>query len=149
MISLTWKALDPFELEANDAIAWPWIMAREDLGAGATYLKLKAKGEWSPMKGLSNCGPDGLTGQTFLDDRLFVADCPLGALIGRIGGSSASLKAATPAADSGETKAFAVGAYALIKLPKDAAGPLYLGFNTPFRPLRLVSLNVEISVGNG
>jgi hypothetical protein len=148
MISLTWKPLTPFTLPASDAIAWPWIMACEDLGVTSTYLKLKATGKWQPMEGLSSCGPDGLTGQTFLDDRLFVTDCPLGALIGRIGGSSASLKVPTPTADSGETKAFAVGAYALVKLPKETAGPLYLGFNTPFRPLSLESLSVDMAIGS-
>lgn len=100
------------------------------------------------MEGLSSCEPDGLTGQSFPDDRLFVTDCPLGALIGRIGGSSAGLKVPAPATDAGETKPFPVGAYAVVKIPEKTAGPLYLGFNILSRPLRLESLEVEIAIGS-
>jgi hypothetical protein len=92
----------------------------------------------TPMSGLPECGPDGLVGQTFPADRLFVSDCAVGALLGRIGGSSASLKGgAAPASQGGESKPdpaaakaddgpsnpFPVGSHTVIKLPADAIGP--------------------------
>jgi hypothetical protein len=147
MITLTWTPISIFKLSQQDVVA-PWLMAQEDLGAATTYLKLKAKGNWTAMAGLPPCGPDGLIGQSFSDDRLLVTDCSVGALIGRIGGSSASLKSATTVADSGEGKPFPIGVHALLKLPEKFVGPLYLGFNILLRPMKLESLEVEILGGS-
>jgi hypothetical protein len=143
MLNLTWKLLSTFKLGAESVVK-PWFVALEDFGAATAYLKLKADGKWTPMTGLSACGPDGLTGQSFDDNRLLVSDCAVGALIGRIGGSSASLKAAAPAVDSGEVKPFAVGTNAVLKLPTNVIGPLYLGFNILLRPVAVDSLTVDI-----
>ena len=149
MISLTWNAIGKFRLGKEEpGVVAPWLLALEDLGAATTYLKLKAKGKWIPMAGLSACGPDGLTGQSFDDTRLLVADCPVGALIGRIGGSSASLKTLTPSVDAGEGKPFPIGCYALLKLPVNVVGPLFIGFNIVLRPMPLESLEVEIIGGS-
>lgn len=146
MISLTWKRIDTFIVPERDVVE-PWLMALEDFGAATTYLKLISKGAWTAMAGLAECGPDGLIGQSFPDDRMVVTDCAVGALIGRIGGSSASLKAQNPPADSGEVKPFPVGRHAVLKLPDKFVGPLYLGFNVLFRPMKLKSLEVEIIGG--
>jgi hypothetical protein len=147
MVTLTWNPIHTYVLPEKD-IAEPWLMALEDLGAATTYLKLKAKGEWVAMPGLPSCGPDGIVGQAFPDDRLVVTDCAVGALIGRIGGSSASLKAPSPPADSGEAKPLPVGHHAVLKLPEKFVGPLYLGFNVLLRPLKLKFLEVEIIGGS-
>jgi hypothetical protein len=148
MISLTWTRLgtSAFTVAAGPVDA-PWLVAHEDLIGAMTHLKLKARGAWTPLAGLPECGPDGLMGQSFPEDRLLLKDCPLGALIGRIGGSSATLKVTEVAADSGEGKPFAIGCHAVIKLPDKVVGPLYLGFNVPVRPLVLKSLEVEIFAG--
>ena len=149
MINLTWNAIGvPFELAADSVIATPWIMVCEDLGSATTHLKLKATGNWVPMSGLSSCGPDGLAGQSFSDDNLLLTDCPVGALIGRIGGSSASLKTLTPAVDAGEGKPLPVGSQTVLKLPDKFVGPLYLGFNILFRPVKVGSLRVQIEGGS-
>jgi hypothetical protein len=42
---------------------------------------------------LAACGPDGFAGLSLPADRVVLPDAPPGALIGRFGGSSASLKA--------------------------------------------------------
>lgn len=149
MITLNWTTIDTFKQTPQEIIS-PWIMAKVDLGAATTYLMLVTKkGKWTALAGLPNCEADGLTGQSFPDDRLLMADCAVGALIGRIGGSSASLKAAAPATDSGESKPFAVGRFTIVKLPANAVGPLYLGFNILFRPIKIVEdLEVDISVSS-
>jgi hypothetical protein len=147
MITLTWASIATFKLPKRDIVE-PWLPALEDIGAATTYLKFKATGKWTAMAGLSPCGPDGLVGQSFPDDRLIVTDCAVGALIGRIGGSSATLKGALAAADAGEAKSFPVGSYTVIKLPEKVIGPLYLGFNVLLRPLKLESLDVEIFGGS-
>lgn len=126
----------------------PWIVALDSLPADATHLRLVAtKGEWTPLAGLGSCGPNGLLTSALDDARLIVTDCPAGALIGRVGGSSASLKSPAVDAAAGESKPFPVGSHAVMKLPAGALGPLFLGFNMMFRPFSLVSLEVEIHVG--
>ncbi len=146
MTSLTWTTLKTFTLP-QQAVAVPWLMALENFGRVTNYLKLTAKGQWTPMSGFAACGPDGLTGQTFPEDRLLVTDCPVGALIGRIGGSSASLKTPNPVVEAGEGKPFPVGSFTILKLPDKAVGPLFLGFNVLFRPVDLTSLEVTIEGG--
>jgi len=119
-------------------------MALEQFGV-ATHLKFVVTGRWVAMAGLDPCGPDGIYTSAVPDDRLMLAECAAGALIGRVGGSSATVKfAATASADS---KPFAVGSYAVVKLPDAAVGPLFLGFNILGRPVRVESLNVEILSG--
>jgi hypothetical protein len=122
----------------------PWWTAIAQIADGVTHLGLRATGEWIPMKSLKACGPNGRFAEGVPDDRLVITDCLAGALIGRIGGSSASLKVPTPVADTGEGKPFAVGAEALIKLPDKGVGPLFFGFNILARPIEISSLEVEI-----
>jgi hypothetical protein len=143
MTVIAFAALPAFSREKLE-IAEPWLVALEELGV-STYLKLVVTGSWTPMAGLGACGPDGVHTSAIPDDRLILTDCPAGALIGRIGGSSASLKAATP--DGGESKPFAIGSHAVIKLPDNAVGPLFIGFNILIRPLKLEKLEVTIMGG--
>ena len=146
MINVTWQPIAKFSLSKED-VQSAWVMAREDLGGATSYLKLKATGKWFPMAGLGGCGPDGLAGRSFPEDRLVLTDCAVGALIGRIGGSSASIKAAAASVDVGETKPFAIGNFALVKLPEKVLGPLYVGFNILLRPINVESLELELIGG--
>jgi hypothetical protein len=143
MIELKWTPIVTFRLADQDVVG-PWLVACDVIGAATTRLKLKAKGEWTAMSGLPACGPDGLPGQAFPDDRLVVADCPVGALVGKIGGSSATLKAVAIATEAGEAKPFAIGSQTALKLPDNAIGPLYVGFNILNRPLKVKTLELEI-----
>lgn len=146
MINITWRPVYAVTLLAQ-SVTVPWLMVLEDLGSATSYLKLRTTGTWTALAGLSECGPDGLAGQSFPDDRLIVSDCSVGALIGRIGGSSATLKAQTPAADSGEGKPFPLGCYTVLKLPDKFVGPLFIGFNILLRPIRLDRLDIDIEGG--
>jgi hypothetical protein len=147
IVTLTWSALPKVTWQAQD-IEVPWVMALDDLWGTKGYLRLRATGLWTPLAGLPDCGPDGLAGQPFPEDRTILPDCPVGALIGRIGGSSATLKAAAPATDAGESKPFAIGSYAVLKLPDKVVGPLFVGFNIVLRPIRLrQQLVIEVEGG--
>lgn len=147
MVAMTWTPLLVGHPWINRDVPVPWLMVLEDLVGLATYLRFRASGVWTTMAGLPGCGPDGLVGQSFPDDRLIVPDCPVGALIGRIGGSSATLKAAAPAADSGESKPFPIGCNAVIKLPDKVVGPLFIGFNILLRPIHVERLTLDITKG--
>ena len=177
MIVLNWQPLDPYRRPAASGpwlVAEPWLVACENVPQAAKYLRLKATGRWTPMSGLPECGPDGLVGQTFPADRLLVSDCAVGALLGRIGGSSATLKGgaaptgqggaaptgqggaapkqgdeskpdpAAGKADDGPWKPFAVGSHAVTALPENALGPLFIGFNILLRPVSVLTLEITI-----
>ena len=129
---------------ANTDIVEPWLVALEEFGV-ATHLKFVVTGRWVAMAGLEPCGPDGIYTSAVPDDRLMLTECAAGALIGRVGGSSATVK--FPATATAESKPFAVGSRAVVKLPDAAVGPLFLGFNILVRPLKVVALDVEILSG--
>lgn len=119
------------------------MAALESFGE-ANLLRIQATGTWAPFAGLPSCGPDGLAGFNYPDSSLIVADCPVGALIGRIGGSSATVKAVGDA-PPGQTKAFAVGSYCVVKLPEGVVGPLFIGFNGLLRPVMVEALTLALA----
>jgi hypothetical protein len=82
---------------------------------------------------------------SYPDTGLILSDCSVGALLGRIGGSSASTKAALadPAA-AGETKPFPIGRSSIFRLPEKAIGPLFVGFNCLLRPVRIETIDVRV-----
>jgi hypothetical protein len=146
MLTLNWSEIKKITLPVQDVVA-AWTAALEELDPAVKYLRFKAAGKWTAMAGLSACGPDGLIGQSFPDDRLILTDCSVGALIGRIGGSSATLKGATTT-EGGETKPFPIGCQTVVKLPDNATGPIYFGFNILVRPLKLESLELVVLGGS-
>jgi hypothetical protein len=147
MMDLSWTPIVTFSPQAQP-VTVAWLMACETFGPATTHLKLTSDGGWTPLIGLPQCGPDGLVGQLFPEDRLVLTDCSVGALIGRIGGSSATLKALAPATDSGEGKPFPIGRYTIIKLPDKGVGPLFIGFNIMSRPVDLNLLKLDIAGGS-
>ena len=146
VITLKWSTLLNVTWPAQ-VIEVPWVMVLDDLWGTTGYLRLKTTGLWTPLAGLPDCGPDGLAGQPFPEDRLVLTDCPVGALIGRVGGSSAAVRATTPATDAGESKPFVIGSYVVFKLPDKVVGPLFLGFNIVLRPIRLQQLAIVVEGG--
>ncbi|MGA2736729.1 MAG: hypothetical protein ABSG65_04685 [Bryobacteraceae bacterium] len=87
---------------------------------GPVKLKIQANGTWdySPMK---TCGPDGARSAGFLADAL-VPSAPLGALIGKIGGSPAEKPDA-------RSVSFVAGSYSVVILDDKAEGALFFSMN--------------------
>jgi hypothetical protein len=131
------------------ALPWtigaPWLVALEKFGEG-NLLRIQVTGRWTPINGLPGSGPDGLAGLVYPDTALIVSDCPVGALIGRIGGSSATLKAAGTDNLPGEGKAFAVGSYCVVKIADEMIGPLFLGFNCLPRPVVVSAFTLDLAM---
>jgi hypothetical protein len=146
LVAVHWSALFDVTWQQREVDA-PWVMVKDALIGTVSFLRLTATGQWTTLAGLPDCGPDGLAGLPFPDDRLVLPDCAVGALIGRIGGSSASVKAAAPATDAGETKPFPIGSFAVLKLPDKVVGPMFLGFNILLRPIRLAALRLTVEGG--
>lgn len=157
MAAVRWNTLtDPaFELELAD-VSQPWLRVL-DAFRNYTHLRIVADGTWSQLDGaIGTCTPDGLPGLALRSDWLTVADCPVGALIGKLGGSSASLS--SPAASSAEKggagndasgglaegKAFAIGSYCVAALPQNFIGPLFVSFNGLRWPVRVNTLRITV-----
>jgi len=119
-MTIDWAGLDDVErivIPARPANGL-WTPAR-GLVSGPQILRLEAKGIWSPIEGLPDCGPDGLRHWAFGRERLLTKKAPLGALIGRFGGSNIA---------TDDTDIFLVGSIAVLTVEK-TLGPLYLTIN--------------------
>ena len=147
MPTLKWTPLDPFKPAPGD-IHSAWVVVPTEIPEGSKQLKFSAQGSWKTIAGLESCGPDGMVGRDYPATQLLLDDCAVGALIGRFGGSTASLKASDAGtAESGTTKPFALGICAIVQLPEKFVGPVLLGFNIVRRPVKVESLTVEIAAG--
>lgn len=150
MPSVTWTQIPDTSLAESLPSAPPcavnqaWLLVLESFGE-ANILRIKAKGRWIPFEGLPACGPDGLVNMNYPDAGLILSDCSVGALLGRIGGSSATIKAASadPAA-AGETKPFPIGTSCIYRLPEKVIGPLFVGFNCLSRPVRIETIELSV-----
>jgi len=119
-MNIEWEAID--KSAAHVIPARPagglWTMVRTHLVAPAT-IRVEASGTWRVAPDLPECGPDGLRHWAYGREGLLTRKAPLGALIGKYGGSSAS---------ADEADIFVVGSAAVLTLDKPA-GPLYLTIN--------------------
>lgn len=132
---VTWTPIATETLPTG-TVTVPWLKVVDTI-RGASHLMIAATGTWTALPGLlAACGPDGLTGLALPADRVVLADAPPGALIGRIGGSSALLKA---------DGAFVIGSSCVIKVPDGAIGPLFVSFNISGRPVEVASIGVTVS----
>jgi hypothetical protein len=114
----------------------PWHRI-SDVIRGPTHLLIAATGSWTALpEVLAACGPNGFAGLSLPADRVVLPDAPPGALIGRLGGSSASLKA---------DGAFPIGQDCVVQLPANSVGPLFVSFNIVARPIEVTSFTIEVS----
>ncbi|HEY8610176.1 MAG TPA: hypothetical protein VIL69_02680 [Roseomonas sp.] len=146
MAIFAWQDLATFDLTAKGKqdVAAPWVVAVEQFD-GATHLQLIVEdARWTAMPGLPECGADGLPDLAVPNAALLLADCAPAALIGRVGGSSATLNLGE-APPEGTGKPFAVGSHCVVQLPARAVGPLFLGFNLRHRPVKVAMLKVKVS----
>ena len=136
---VNWTKIGELALPVPSAASFtagvPWLTVVEVI-AGATHLKVSATGSGEAMPGLlAPCGPDGLAGLTLPPERLVLPDAPPGALIGRIGGSSATIKG---------DGVFVIGGSCATAIAAGSIGPLYVGFNITTRPVIITSLSVAV-----
>ena len=143
MTTTAWIPVVTYKIDVDREVTEPWLVALADLDDVTTHLRLVARGSWEAVAGIGNCGPDGRVGVSFPSQRLLLAECPVGALIGRIGGSSASTTTAAAAGIAGAV--FPIGSHAVVKVPDDVVGPLFIGFNILLRPVRVAKLELEIA----
>jgi hypothetical protein len=99
-----------------------WTPAKT-LYRGSVWLEISVPGDqaWSYADAeTARCGADGDPTALLSPARCLVATAPVGALIGKIGGSSAGIASDGPA--------FVVGRYCVVQVP-EKGGSLYLTIN--------------------
>jgi hypothetical protein len=136
VVSWTPIQINPLPAPPPADIIVPWLRLVDTI-RGATHLMINATGDWIALPGLlAPCGPDGLAGLALPADRVVLPDAPPGALIGRIGGGSAGLKA---------EGAFVIGSGCVVAVPAGSIGPLFVSFNITARPVRVWTIAIKVS----
>jgi hypothetical protein len=115
--AMTWS-------EIKDNISVPakptgtWTLAYDYL-KGPVLIRVEASGKWSYAAG-KQCGPDGDLNALIGAAGTILPEAPLGALIVKIGGSSAG-------ANDGTLKV--VGSVGIVEVGKSLSGPVFLTIN--------------------
>jgi hypothetical protein len=101
-------------------IAYPWHYVWE-LDDQYARLRFEADGEWACLgAAVQPCGPDGHQGLPWPSDRLLVAKSAPGALIGKLGGSTAG---------NDDGTVFTIGSRTIVSIDQKKNGFLYIGVN--------------------
>jgi hypothetical protein len=131
----SWQKIKLLKLEATASPLW---FLASDYVPGSRLLRITVvdKDEnkanvattWSPVSG-TNCGPDGVT-TSATKSGLLTGGALYGALIGKLGGSSADVPdASSVTGPYGTKRVFAVGSHCAISLANADAGPLFFTMN--------------------
>lgn len=152
MPDIAWSDCGSIDL-ADTALTGQWLKLA-DLVADATLLRIVADGAWTPLPPWTTaCGPDGMPGLRMDASQLMLADVPLGALIGKIGGGSVGLTGwaapvatGTTAAIGLDGKPFAIGPFCLLQIPRLVFGPLFVAVNSTARPVPIKRLRITASI---
>jgi hypothetical protein len=139
-VALNWKDIDLVRVPSRPAGGGFWTLT-QDFSAGSRLLRIRVINQdrdgnslpvlWSLSAGATgvSCGPDG--DPTTSRTGLLCTSAACGALIGKIGGSTADIPDTTSGANpyTGK-KVFAVGKDCILSLPTAAdGGPLFLTMN--------------------
>jgi hypothetical protein len=117
-----WSILTTFSVKEKTADGL-WLPVTDLLPVGR-LIKLTASGKWACFgPSVPACGPEGYLDYGVPTDQLMVAECPTGALIGKLGGSTAGRKDGT---------LFAIGTLCVLA-PLDKAMPLFVAVNGAWR----------------
>lgn len=152
-MDIDWSDLlsKPFEMTDEEVIA-PWFVACETI-SGFTHLRITAQGRWTlPAPKVVPFDPDAGAAPAIPTGWPQLSGVPVGALVGKIGGGSAGVMPLAPSIGVPPPppwpvqldEPFLVGKLCILAIPDKVVGPLYLGFNTPARPMKVTSLKVTV-----
>jgi hypothetical protein len=154
----TWrKIIERMKIPGAQGVAWTRVLDYVTPGkvmkievATADETNADVTGKWKPADFTSDCTADGdysgtePVGKTARQDAL-VSTAPLGALVGRIGGSAAdkSVDTTQPPATPNRL-VFSVGRHCVFVVPSTPSGALYLSVND--NPPNMVKLTGNLLV---
>src|SRR6266851_457109 len=118
MPEIPWKQIAKVKVPAKPATGlWTNVV---DYVAGPRRLKFTAEGAWKYAKGSRQVTADGDLLVTANPTSMIVATAPVGALVAKIGGSTAGKADGTP---------YIIGSYCVLDLTEQMKGSLYLTVN--------------------
>ena len=125
-----------FEIPAKPTGIWTLV---NEFVEGSRVLKISAnETTWTYADAASaRCGADGHRNAFLAHENCLFPDAPVGALIGKIGGSSAGIKDGT--------KVFVVGRFCVVTVPEEG-GPLYLTINDEYSGMENNADAVKVTV---
>lgn len=120
----TWRPVRTLDVPEQAGLQWTPVL---DLVTPGKILKVEVavNATWTPDGFTAPCGADGDSSGSIQRDNLMVPNAPLGALIGRIGGSTADQTADV----NRNMLLFSVGRFCVLQIPDTAKGSLFLGVN--------------------
>jgi hypothetical protein len=119
----TWREIR--KLKVPDEVSNAWTPALDFVTAGKLYrISVVSTQKWKPEASENECNADGDITLTRSSEAILNSSA-IGALIGKIGGSTADFKP-----DANKVILFGVGRHCVFSVADPAkAGPLYLGMN--------------------
>jgi hypothetical protein len=115
--SMGWTELTPIDVNAKPAGTWTWAYEWIE---GPALIKFEATGTWQYSQASPACSPDGDLNSLISARYGLMADAPVGALVAKVGGSTAGAK---------DGKVYLVGSKAVVPLDQSTSGPLFLSIN--------------------
>lgn len=130
--------IGPFSIRVRAKPDGLWTLA-DEFAVGSCVLKISAKprATWAYADAAAaRCGAEGHRNSLLSREKCLLASAPVGALIGKIGGSTA---------DTEGTK-FVVGRYCVVRVPAEG-GPLFLTINDEYGGMdnNADSIDVDVS----
>ncbi len=129
MLQPTWRMIVPELKIPRPGESAPWVLVVEAPTAGK-LMRVVASGEWTPASAFPvQCTADGFF-KTKPAPGPLVTSAPLGALIARLGGSTADQTVDTPASGQQPNRIlFSIGRTCIFSVPTAPVGALFLGVN--------------------
>jgi hypothetical protein len=136
MAQPSWRpVVQNLSVPAEPGVAWTRAL---DYVRPGSILKIEAQGEWTPDQFPQAVRADGDMSTPRTTSKPLMADAPVGALIGRIGSSSAKAVSTD--------LLFLVGRHCVMTIAPDKTGALYLGVNDSELLMTSVAGQVRVTV---
>lgn len=137
--TMTWAEIkDGITVPAKPAGIWTWAL---DYVKGPALIQIEATGDWSYTSSKKKCGPDGDLNAFMRPDSTILPGAPVGALIVKIGGSTAG---------ANDGSVHIAGSRGLVQIDDKISGPVFLTINDELSGLadNDGQLTVKISIGH-
>ena len=134
--SMTWAEVkDNIEVKAMPDGTWTWAY---DYVKGPALIQIEADGRWH-YNAEKECSADGHLNAVFSSQNTILPDAPVGALLAKIGGSTAGAK---------DGRVYLVGSRCLLEIDEKTSGPIFLTINDELTGMsdNSGSVTVKISI---
>lgn len=129
-------SLDRIASHRRECQARMWTWAYEWI-EGPALIRFEAEGKWQYSPASRECTADGDLNAMICARNCLMADAPVGALLAKIGGSTAGAR---------DGKVFLVGRKAVISIDPNTSGPIMLSINDELTGMSDNSGTVKVKI---